>query len=1159
MAGITSYQIEEAIKETARRRLWAFVKYMKRNYVLSEFHKSYIRIIEKFAKGEIKNLIIQAPPQHGKALRIDTPVLTTQGWKKHGDLQIGDYVFGEDGKPKKVLWNSGSYNWHTMFVDFADGFSLQAAHEHEWNLWVDRDDHKGRRLQTIETQNIFKKRNRRNPYIKADAVLQMPEKELPIEPYLLGYWLGDGYSASGYICSGKEDAANLFRFGDKVKEERAGYYRVVVNGLQKKLRECGLLKNKHIPEEYFTASESQRRALLAGLMDTDGCVNIGRGMCEFCQKAGRLADDVYILLRTLGYKPTRHEYTAYLYGKDCGKKVRICFVPNKGDKIFGLQRKQERIDNKITKDREDKRKFFIASVSEADNCLVNCISVEDEIYLAGYELVPTHNSELSSRCLPAFMLGKNPDLKIGICSYAATIAKDFNRDVQRIIDTPEYQALFPETKLNGSNVVTISSNYLRNSDVFECVGRQGGLRVVGRGGSLTSKTVDIMILDDLYKDASEANSPIVRAGAWDWYTKVARTRLHNNSQQLIVFTRWHPEDIIGKIIESERVVKIERWEDLENVGKDWALVNFPAIKVGEPTEIDGRQDGEPLWGERHSLERLMKQKMLDPVGFQCLFQGEPGSAEGRLYHPFKTWINKDDYGTFVRRGCYIDVADEGSDYLAAICYDIYKSGNDTWNEKKQRFEPILFALVTDIVFTDESTEITSVTVPRMINEQGTQKVWIESNNGGSQYAKNITKKVRALCIPFYQGANKESRIVTSAPFVNTQIVFPFGWETRYPKAYDHLTNFLRQFSANTHDDMCFVAGTMIATPFGNKPIEEIKVGDFVITPLGYRKVIAAGCTGIKKVTEKYGLCATPNHPIFIGNKFERIDSICGTYENLVYLYNIKSLLLWKYKKLLFSTEWNTALWGRESIIFLNQKQMLAESIRKDCILRFGNFITERKYRKGFAFIIKTAILLIMTSLIWNAYQFGNICKNTRKRIFKIPNMLRKIVRLCRKDKRKQKNGIGQRMAGLGIANIHYLLIKLREISKFVFNVVKNFYLIKKKQDFVVILAEKNTEQEYSNITASAKIAGKNLSMENRSPVQEIKSSVAYLAEHPLSIGQGYSRKEKVYNLTIEEAGCYYANGILVSNCDALTGIYEKELADGNCQPYGNNHRGIIVH
>ena len=306
------------------------------------------------------------------------------------------------------------------------------------------------------------------------------------------------------------------------------------------------------------------------------------------------------------------------------------------------------------------------------------------------QMPPQHGkSEGSSRKLPAFMLGLNPDLKICIGSYAATIARDFNRDVQRIIDTPRYHKIFPNTYLNGSNVVTMANTYLRNSDVIEIVGKKGSLRVVGRGGSLTSKTVDVSILDDVYKDYAEGNSPVVRNAAWKWYTTVVRTRLHNNSQELIVFTRWHEDDLIGRIEKSgEKIIDIKTWNDITDIPAGaWVRINFEGLKSGDPTEIDPRECGVALWENRHSREKL-----------------------------------------------------EG------------------------------------------------------------QKAWIESNNGGSSFEKVITKKVRAITVPFYQKGNKESRIITSSAMVNSQIIMPFNWENRYKDIYNHITTFLRDFSANTHDD-----------------------------------------------------------------------------------------------------------------------------------------------------------------------------------------------------------------------------------------------------------------------------------------------------------------------------------------------------------------------
>lgn len=420
------------------------------------------------------------------------------------------------------------------------------------------------------------------------------------------------------------------------------------------------------------------------------------------------------------------------------------------------------------------------------------------------QMPPQHGkSEGSSRKLPAFMLGLDPDKKICIGSYAATIARDFNRDVQRIIDTANYRDLFPETYLNGSNVVTMANTYLRNSDVIEMVGHKGSLRVVGRGGSLTSKTVDVSILDDVYKDYAEGNSPIVRNAAWKWYTTVVRTRLHNDSQELIVFTRWHDDDLIGRIEKSgETVIDIKSWDDVKYIPAGaWVRINFEGLKTGEPTEIDPREPGAALWDRRHSRVKLEGQRALDPVQFQCLYQGNPGNAEGKLYrNPFRTYVDKSEWGTYVRSGNYTDVADEGDDFTFSACYDIYKSSNEAWNEQKKRFEPILYALITDMVFTQENTEITAVTVPDMINRCGTQKAWIESNNGGSGFEKVIRKKIKAVTEPFYQGANKESRIITNSAMVNAQIIMPIGWEQRFPKIHEHLTGFLRDFPANAHDD-----------------------------------------------------------------------------------------------------------------------------------------------------------------------------------------------------------------------------------------------------------------------------------------------------------------------------------------------------------------------
>lgn len=765
---------------------------------------------------------------------------------------------------------------------------------------------------------------------------------------------------------------------------------------------------------------------------------------------------------------------------------------------------------------------------------------------------PQHGkSEGSSRNLPAFLLGLNPDLKVCIGSYSATIARDFNRDVQRIIDTEEYAKVFPETYLNGSNVVTITSSYLRNSDVFECVGHKGGLRVVGRGGSLTSKTVDISILDDVYKDFAEGNSPVIREAAWRWYTSVVRTRLHNNSQELIVFTRWHEDDLIGRIEKSgEQIIDVKTWADLKDVpASSWVRINFEALKEGEPTELDDRQPGEALWEARHSREKLEAQRALDGTQFQCLYQGNPSSAEGRLYVPFKTYVEKEEYGTLVRVGCYVDVADEGSDFLAAATYEIRVSPNQAFNEKTQRFEPIIYALITDIEFTDENTDVTTITIPAMINRNGCQRAWIESNNGGSQFEKVVKRKVRCQTIPFYQSQNKESRIITASSMVNSTIIFPIGWNKRWPAAYEAITSFLRYFKGNAHDDMCFVAGTKIATIFGNKPIEQIKKGDYVLTPYGYRRVMASGKTGECEVIERFGLQGTKNHPIF---QQESFDELAVSNEKLLSLLNIKNLQLWMYKKLLCSMVLNTGLWGREGIIFLNQIPIREGRVRKDCTWRFGNFIAERSLLKAIVFITRMAMCTTMTLVIWNAFRLGNICKCIREQIMRIPIIAKEIGRILIGQGQKQANGIDPKKAENGIGNIRYQPIGVQNLTTLASTAETHLNQRTKRLNSAAMNVVKDTGRQNLDTSAYASAAESNSNTAKGNLRNKIGNSAHQVA------GQDTPIIKEVYNLNVDEAHCYYANGILVSNCDMLTGIYEKEIADGNIRAYMAESRGVRI-
>jgi len=232
---------------------------------------------------------------------------------------------------------------------------------------------------------------------------------------------------------------------------------------------------------------------------------------------------------------------------------------------------------------------------------------------------PQHGkSEIISRKLPPFALGLNPDLKIVGCSYSAALAEQFSRSIQRTIDSPQYAAIFPNTYTNDSPVAKQKiRGFAKNVDYFELVGHSGFYKAVGVGGSLTGTPVDIAIIDDPVKDAAQAYSITYREYVWDWYNTVLSTRLHNESKQLFIMTRWHEDDLAGRILKAEP--------------NDWTVLSIPAICE---QEADGghskRHIGEPLWESRHSLEKLQKQQARSPREFSALYQQHPVIEGGNI-------------------------------------------------------------------------------------------------------------------------------------------------------------------------------------------------------------------------------------------------------------------------------------------------------------------------------------------------------------------------------------------------------------------------------------------------------------------------------------------------------------------------------------------------
>lgn len=230
---------------------------------------------------------------------------------------------------------------------------------------------------------------------------------------------------------------------------------------------------------------------------------------------------------------------------------------------------------------------------------------------------PQHGkSEIISRNFPAWALGRNPNLKIVGCSYSDALATRFSLSIQQSIQKEKYQEIFHNTKMSGMSGKFVVG-YKRNEDYFDIIGHHGFYMAVGVGKGLTGTPVDIAIIDDPIKDAREAFSAVTRENVWNWYNTVVSTRLHNDSRQLFIMTRWHEDDLAGRLLAKEP--------------GEWTVLVIPAIcEVENDNGLSNRHVGEALWEWKHSLSKLLKYKARAPRDFSALYQQRPSIEGGNI-------------------------------------------------------------------------------------------------------------------------------------------------------------------------------------------------------------------------------------------------------------------------------------------------------------------------------------------------------------------------------------------------------------------------------------------------------------------------------------------------------------------------------------------------
>ena len=347
-----------------------------------------------------------------------------------------------------------------------------------------------------------------------------------------------------------------------------------------------------------------------------------------------------------------------------------------------------------------------------------------------------------------------------------------------------------------------------------------------------------------------------------------------------------------------------------------------------------------------------------------------------------------------------------------------------------------------------------------------------------------------------------------------------------------------------HDDACLAGDTLIATLTGDKPIKDIKVGEYVITPAGVRKVLFAGVTGYKTVQNYNGLFATPDHKIFdkCNGTFSRADSLtCAASYDII---SLKELIVWK-TRLLCSTAKPMSEIQRADITSSTQQEIANAKMQSSCTEPSGN-ITMEQFQKGITYITLMGISTIMTLATWSVYKLGSICRAMQKKILKTVNIGGVIKNSYFHSKKKRKNGTEAQRAENGTSNTHK-----NQFLKAIFTMLKSSVSIAEKH----ILRLFNKDFALQVVKGKQDGAGLGL---NSSPV---KNNAKIVAAHSLhtTLGTSFAVQSAnsniipVYNLTVEKAGCYYANGILVSNCDSaacICRLFDRRALDSYQSLFG---------
>ncbi len=701
---------------------------------------------------ELDLLAVSLPPGVGKALANDTPILTKTGWKKHGELTVGDEVIGMDGCFKKVIAVHPKCQLDVL-VEFTNGEKIQCHENHEW-LFYNRHSQSEQLRETkewarleLETGGERGKRGHR-------YMLQVPpkqyvvgeDKRLPLDPYVFGVWLGDGANKNPRIAWAKGDYPIMEEISRRGYELRNTCEHKITGvmysdlAIRKALQTMGMCHSriklpKHIPDEYFTASISQRLGLLAGLLDTDGTL-CGGSKYTFSTTSEELRDAMITLVSTFGWRACLKREEPKVSSSGIHGRLPVYIISFSPDIEIPCQLPRKK--NKPVK----QRKIAVKSISKVEPKEGNCITVEGGMYLAGKTLIPTHNTTLAIFLL-TWIAGRDPNHPNLTGSHSNSFIRGVYDECLRLFDAQgEYlwHDVFPAVQVTSTNAKDCRID-LDKRQRFETL----EFTSIGTGNAGLYRAANLLYCDDLISGIEVALSKERLDKLWETYaTDLRQRKIGDKCKELHIATRWSVHDVIGRL-------------EREYEGNPRAkFIRFPAMDENDESNFDYD------YGVGFSTKFYREQRdIMDAVSWKALYMNQPIEREGLLYH-------EDE----LRR--YFDLPEQEPDAIIAVC-DTKDKGTDYCAM------PIAYQYgddyyIEDFVCDNSTPEVVEARLVSKLLQHRVQAARFESNSAGGRIAADVQKQVkeqggRTKITTKFSTANKETRIIIAAGYAKEHFLF----------------------------------------------------------------------------------------------------------------------------------------------------------------------------------------------------------------------------------------------------------------------------------------------------------------------------------------------------------------------------------------------------